>query len=245
MDSVKLAASSTNTAAYADFRIHLCSAAGETALCLSLHLLFRECETLVGERLDLGRLRARFLSYGVVVAVDDKVVLVYHVEVVSLYTADCEAVLPYISMDGLSSFLTGGDCFNSKAGACVNVASDKAVGLSRLICPLVRLGGVVSVEFHILALEEVAPDNGLTDSGKYIVTLNCLGVFLIILGSKFMICVKDGCALLEYDAPNVENEDSFRKKLKVAGFVTRDPRAKERKKPGLKAARRAPQFSKR
>ena len=52
-------------------------------------------------------------------------------------------------------------------------------------------------------------------------------------------------ALLEYDAPNATNEDSFRKKLKVAGFVTRDPRAKERKKPGLKAARRAPQFSKR
>lgn len=52
-------------------------------------------------------------------------------------------------------------------------------------------------------------------------------------------------ALLEYDAPNVESEDSFRKKLKVAGFITRDPRAKERKKPGLKAARRAPQFSKR
>ena len=52
-------------------------------------------------------------------------------------------------------------------------------------------------------------------------------------------------ALLEYDMPNVESEDSFRKKLKVAGFVTRDPRAKERKKPGLKAARRAPQFSKR
>ena len=52
-------------------------------------------------------------------------------------------------------------------------------------------------------------------------------------------------ALLEYDAPNAENEDSFRKKLKVSGFITRDPRAKERKKPGLKAARRAPQFSKR
>ena len=52
-------------------------------------------------------------------------------------------------------------------------------------------------------------------------------------------------ALLEYDAPNVESEDSFRKKLKVAGFITRDSRSKERKKPGLKAARRAPQFSKR
>ena len=33
--------------------------------------------------------------------------------------------------------------------------------------------------------------------------------------------------------------------LKVAGLITRDPRAKERKKYGLKAARRAPQFSKR
>ena len=52
-------------------------------------------------------------------------------------------------------------------------------------------------------------------------------------------------ALLEYDAPNVDSEDSFRKKLKVSGFITRDPRSKERKKPGLKAARRAPQFSKR
>ena len=36
-----------------------------------------------------------------------------------------------------------------------------------------------------------------------------------------------------------------RSTLKVAGMVTRDPRAKERKKYGLKAARRAPQFSKR
>ncbi len=52
-------------------------------------------------------------------------------------------------------------------------------------------------------------------------------------------------ALLEYDAKNEENEDSYRKILKRAGFVTRDPRAKERKKPGLKGARRAPQFSKR
>lgn len=40
------------------------------------------------------------------------------------------------------------------------------------------------------------------------------------------------------------NED-FRAPLKSAGFLTRDSRAKERKKYGLKAARRAPQFSKR
>ena len=45
-------------------------------------------------------------------------------------------------------------------------------------------------------------------------------------------------ALLQYD-------ESLRPALKKAGFLTRDPRMKERKKPGLKAARRAPQFSKR
>ena len=37
----------------------------------------------------------------------------------------------------------------------------------------------------------------------------------------------------------------YRPVLKKAGFLTRDPRMKERKKYGLKAARRAPQFSKR
>ena len=52
-------------------------------------------------------------------------------------------------------------------------------------------------------------------------------------------------ALMEYDKENEGNEDSYRTILKRAGFVTRDARAKERKKPGLKEARRAPQFSKR
>ena len=53
-------------------------------------------------------------------------------------------------------------------------------------------------------------------------------------------------ALLEYDsASDPESETSFRKILKGAGMVTRDSRIKERKKPGLKKARRAPQFSKR
>ena len=52
-------------------------------------------------------------------------------------------------------------------------------------------------------------------------------------------------ALLEYDKANEGSETSYRTTLKWAGFVTRDSRSKERKKPGLKAARRAPQFSKR
>ncbi len=45
-------------------------------------------------------------------------------------------------------------------------------------------------------------------------------------------------ALLQYD-------EELRSELKKAGFLTRDPRMKERKKYGLKGARRAPQFSKR
>ncbi len=43
----------------------------------------------------------------------------------------------------------------------------------------------------------------------------------------------------------VQADESYRPALKKAGFLTRDPRMKERKKYGLKAARRAPQFSKR
>lgn len=43
----------------------------------------------------------------------------------------------------------------------------------------------------------------------------------------------------------LEINPDFRGALKKAGFLTRDPRMKERKKYGLKAARRAPQFSKR
>ena len=46
-------------------------------------------------------------------------------------------------------------------------------------------------------------------------------------------------ALLQYE------DGALRPELKKAGFLTRDPRMKERKKYGLKAARRAPQFSKR
>ncbi len=53
-------------------------------------------------------------------------------------------------------------------------------------------------------------------------------------------------ALLLFDAnTDQSSDDSYRHILKNAGFITRDPRVKERKKYGLKKARRAPQFSKR
>ena len=53
-------------------------------------------------------------------------------------------------------------------------------------------------------------------------------------------------ALLKFDDNTDQTrEDSYRKILKANGFLTRDARVKERKKYGLKKARRAPQFSKR
>ena len=53
-------------------------------------------------------------------------------------------------------------------------------------------------------------------------------------------------ALVEFDAEaDQAREDAYKKVLREAGFLTREPRVKERKKYGLKKARRAPQFSKR
>ena len=74
-------------------------------------------------------------------------------------------------------------------------------------------------------------------------TLDKFDVFVNVNGGGFTGqagAIKHGIsrALLEVD-------EELRTALKKAGFLTRDPRMKERKKYGLKAARRAPQFSKR
>ena len=74
-------------------------------------------------------------------------------------------------------------------------------------------------------------------------TLDKFDVFVNVNGGGFTGqagAIKHGIAraLLNVD-------DEFRAILKKAGYLTRDPRMKERKKYGLKAARRAPQFSKR
>ena len=72
--------------------------------------------------------------------------------------------------------------------------------------------------------------------------------------AKFEITVKlnGGCISSQAQALRhgiaralVDNEPSLRTKLKVQGFLKRDPRAKERRKFGLKKARKAPQWSKR
>ncbi len=73
-------------------------------------------------------------------------------------------------------------------------------------------------------------------SGKFDVIANVVGGG--VTGQAGAIRHGIARALLEVDAQN-------RPVLKKCGYLTRDPRMKERKKYGLKAARRAPQFSKR
>jgi small subunit ribosomal protein S9 len=68
--------------------------------------------------------------------------------------------------------------------------------------------------------------------------VNIILMFIGVSGQAGAIRHGLSRALLQYD-------ENLRPALKKAGFLTRDPRMKERKKYGLKAARRAPQFSKR
>ncbi|MBQ2897890.1 MAG: 30S ribosomal protein S9 [Clostridia bacterium] len=74
-------------------------------------------------------------------------------------------------------------------------------------------------------------------------TLSKFDVFVNVQGGGFTGqagAIRHGLSRALLDA-----DESFRAILKKEGFLTRDPRMKERKKYGLKAARRAPQFSKR
>ena len=79
---------------------------------------------------------------------------------------------------------------------------------------------------------------------------------LVLLGvaDKYDVCVRVAGGGVSGQAGAIrhgiaramlQSSDDVRTTLKKAGFLTRDPRMKERKKYGLKAARRAPQFSKR
>ena len=77
----------------------------------------------------------------------------------------------------------------------------------------------------------------LTESeGKYDISVNVFGVGLTVQAGAIRLGITR--ALLEINP-------ELRAILKPHGLITRDPRAKERKKYGLKKARRAPQFSKR
>ena len=98
--------------------------------------------------------------------------------------------------------------------------------------------------FDVLVMDLKQPLVATNNEDKFDITVNVNGGGFS--GQTGAIRLGITRALLEFDKDaDQKREDAYRKVLKAAGLVTRDPRKKERKKPGLKAARRAPQFSKR
>ncbi len=118
----------------------------------------------------------------------------------------------------------------------------KAIARVRLIP-----GGNGTIVINDRAFEDYFPQGTL----QYIVKQP---IALLEVESKYDIIVnvvgggytgQAGAIRLGVARALLEAEENSRPSLKAAGFLTRDPRAKERKKYGLKKARRAPQFSKR
>jgi small subunit ribosomal protein S9 len=98
--------------------------------------------------------------------------------------------------------------------------------------------------FDVLVMDLKQPLVATNNEEKFDITVNVNGGGFS--GQTGAIRLGITRALLEFDKDaDQKREDAYRKVLKAAGLVTRDPRKKERKKPGLKKARRAPQFSKR
>ena len=118
----------------------------------------------------------------------------------------------------------------------------KAIARVRLIP-----GGNGTIVINDRALDDYFPQGTL----QYIVKQP---IALLEVESKYDIIVnvigggytgQAGAIRLGVARALLEAEENSRSALKAEGFLTRDPRAKERKKYGLKKARRAPQFSKR
>ena len=118
----------------------------------------------------------------------------------------------------------------------------KAIARVRLIP-----GGKGTIVINDRAFEDYFPQGTL----QYIVKQplvaveaeNKYDIFVNVVGGGYT--GQAGAIRLGVARALLEAEENSRSVLKAAGFLTRDPRAKERKKYGLKKARRAPQFSKR
>ncbi len=118
----------------------------------------------------------------------------------------------------------------------------KAIARVRLIP-----GGNGTIVINDRAFEDYFPQGTLQYIVKQPITL--LGVetkydvMVNVIGGGYT--GQAGAIRLGIARALLEAEENSRPALKAEGFLTRDPRAKERKKYGLKKARRAPQFSKR
>lgn len=98
-------------------------------------------------------------------------------------------------------------------------------------------------QFFINTKEENSPSRIYTEPLKLVDLDKKMDCWVLVKGggiSSQLEAIRLGIA-----RALVKNDPEIRKTLKLEGFLTRDPRMKERKKPGLKGARRAPQWQKR
>jgi len=106
--------------------------------------------------------------------------------------------------------------------------------------PGVVVNDVDSAEYFAknktLVEKVLAPLSTLGLADKYAISVKVLGGGIVGQAEAIRLGISRALVLM--------NEE-YRKDLKVKGFMTRDPREVERKKPGLKKARRAPQWKKR
>ena len=118
----------------------------------------------------------------------------------------------------------------------------KAIARVRLIP-----GGNGTIVINDRAFEDYVPQGTLQYIVKQPIALlevdGKYDIFVNVVGGGYT--GQAGAIRLGVARALLEAEENSRPALKKAGFLTRDPRAKERKKYGLKKARRAPQFSKR
>ncbi len=130
-----------------------------------------------------------------------------------------------------------------------NKAYFYAIGKRKTARATVKLfpGGKGDIEINEKTLKEWADDNQMM-----VTVLEPLGLLGVKKDFDLKIRVSGGGKNAQAESMRlgisralIRKEATFRTQLKEAGFLTRDPRIKERKKPGLKRARRAPQFSKR
>jgi small subunit ribosomal protein S9 len=125
----------------------------------------------------------------------------------------------------------------------------EAVGRRKTAVARVRLTPASKASFEIngknladfFSLEELvgvvqAPFNELEQENKYTITVKVLGGGIRSQAEAIRLGISRAL---------IKDDSEKRKTLKKAGFLKRDPRRKERKKPGLRKARKRPQWSKR
>ncbi len=98
--------------------------------------------------------------------------------------------------------------------------------------------------YETLVMDLMQPLDATNTADMYDITVDVKGGGFQGQAGAIRLGITRCLLLVDANTP-ADSENSYRKILKKEGFITRDARKKERKKPGLKKARRAPQFSKR